>query len=68
MTATTRDSHRSLPKTSLTIRLQIGVLLVGEGHLSGVRHLLLVLLEEFGVDLHLRGSKSGSCNEFLFCC
>lgn len=68
MTATTKDSHRSLPKTSLAIRLQIGVLLVGEGHLRGVRNLLLVLLEKFGVDLHLRGSKSGSGNEFLFCC
>lgn len=46
-------------------RLQIVVVLVGKRHLSGVGHFLLVLLEELGVDLHLRGSESGSGNEFL---
>lgn len=62
-------SHGTLrdhpPIASLTIRLQIVVLLVGKRHLSGVRHFLLVLLEKLGVDLHLRGSESGSRNEFL---
>ena len=45
--------------------LQIGVILIGQGHLSGILHLLLVLLENSLVDLDLRRSQSGGGDEFL---
>lgn len=46
-------------------RLQISILLVGQRHGSGSRHLLLVLCHELAVDSDLRRSKSRSSNEFL---
>lgn len=46
-------------------RLQVGVVLVGERHLRGILHLLLVLLHELGVDLDLWGSESRGGDEFL---
>jgi hypothetical protein len=45
--------------------LQVGVVLVGQGHLGGVLHLLLVLLEHGLVDLDLGGRKGGRGDEFL---
>jgi hypothetical protein len=45
--------------------LQIRVVLIGQGHLSGVLHLLLVLLENSLVNLNLRRSQSGGSDEFL---
>lgn len=45
--------------------LQVGVVLVGEGHVGGSLHLLLVGLHGGLVDLDLRGSESGGGNELL---
>lgn len=45
--------------------LQVGILLVGERHVGGRLHLLLVLLQNGLVDLDLRGSEGGSGNKFL---
>lgn len=44
--------------------LEVGVVLVGQGLVSGGGHLVAVLLHEGGIDLHLRRSKGGSSNEF----
>jgi hypothetical protein len=53
-------------KTPLSNRnLQIRIFLIGQRHLGGVLHLLLVLLKNGLVDLDLRGSKGGSSDEFL---
>lgn len=53
------------PGRFLTMYLQVGVLLVGQGHLGSILHLLLVLLEDGLVDLDFRGSQSGGGDEFL---
>jgi len=44
-------------------RLKVGIVLVGEGHVGGILHLLLVLLENSLVDLDLWGSKGGGSDE-----
>jgi hypothetical protein len=62
--ATRKNRRKILQRLAFTSRLQVGVVLVGEGHLSSVGHLLLVLLEELGVDLHLGRSESRGGNEF----
>lgn len=46
-------------------RLQIWVLLVWQGHLGSVLHLLLVLLKNCLVDLDFRRSEGRCGNEFL---
>jgi hypothetical protein len=48
--------------------LQIGIILVGEWHLSSILHFLLVLLEEGLVDGGSWGGKGGSSNKFLIVC
>jgi hypothetical protein len=48
--------------------LQVGIVLIGQGHLSGVLHFLLVLLEDSLVDLDLGRSQSGGGDEFLRPC
>jgi hypothetical protein len=45
--------------------LQVGVVLVGQGHLGGLLHLLLVLREHGLVDLDLGRRKGGGGDEFL---
>jgi hypothetical protein len=47
------------PRGELWNHLQIGVVLIGQRHLGGVLHLLLVLLEHSLVDLDLGRRKSG---------
>lgn len=47
------------------MRLEVGVLLVGERHGGGILHLLLVLLHGGLVDLDLRRGESGSSDELL---
>lgn len=47
------------------MRLDVGILLVGERHVGGIGHLLLVLLEDGLVNLDLRGSESWCSNELL---
>lgn len=61
----TRADIRSPPKTSSRTNLQIRVLFVGQGHLGGLVHLRLVLLEDLVVDLHLGRGQGGGGNEFL---
>jgi hypothetical protein len=46
-------------------RLEVGIVLVGEGHVGGGLHLLLVLLENSLVDLDLWGSKGGGSDKVL---
>lgn len=46
-------------------RLEVGIVLVGEGHVGGLLHLLLVLLENSLVDLDLWGSEGGGSDEVL---
>ena len=46
-------------------RLQVGVLLVGQRHVGGGLHLLLVGGHGLLVNLNLRGSKGGSGDELL---
>ena len=60
-----RQSHVGGLDASCLSYLQVGVVLVGQGHLSGVLHLLLVLLEDSLVNLDLRRSQSGGGDEFL---
>lgn len=43
--------------------LQVGIILIGQGHLGGILHLLLVLLENSLVNLDLRRSQSRGSNE-----
>lgn len=50
------------------VRLQIGVLLVGERHLSSVLHLLRILGQQLGVDLDLGGSEGRGGDKVLFGC
>jgi hypothetical protein len=45
--------------------LQVGIILIGQRHLSSVLHLLLVLLENSLVNCDLGRSQSGCGNEFL---
>jgi hypothetical protein len=45
--------------------LQIGIVLIGEGHVGSVVHLLLVSSELLVVDGDLGRSESGSSNELL---
>jgi hypothetical protein len=45
--------------------LQVCILLVGQWHLGGILHLLLVLLEHGLVDLDFWGSQGGGSDEFL---
>jgi hypothetical protein len=45
--------------------LQVGVVLIGQGHLGGIVHLLRVLLENGLVDLDLWGSEGRGGDEFL---
>jgi hypothetical protein len=45
--------------------LDVGIVLVGQRQIGGLRHLLLVLLENGLVDLNFRWSESRSGNEFL---
>ena len=47
------------------MRLKVGILLVGQGHLGGIGHLLLVLLEDGLVDLDLGRCESWGGNELL---
>jgi hypothetical protein len=49
----------------LTSCLQVGIVLVGEGHLGGFLHLLLVVLHGGLVDLDLWGSEGGCGDEVL---
>jgi hypothetical protein len=49
----------------VTSCLQVGIVLVGEGHLGGFLHLLLVVLHGGLVDLDLWGSKGGCGDEVL---
>lgn len=51
-----------------TSYLQVGIILIGEGHLGGLLHLLLVGLHGGLVDLDLRGSESRCGNELLGVC
>jgi hypothetical protein len=46
-------------------RLEVGIVLVGEGHVGGGLHLLLVLLENSLVDLDLWGSEGGGSDKVL---
>lgn len=46
-------------------RLQIGIILIWKRHLCSIVHLLLVLLEEGGIDGCGRWCESGGGNEFL---
>lgn len=45
--------------------LQVGIILVGQRHLGGSGHLVLVLLEHGLVDLNLGRSQGGGSDEFL---
>jgi hypothetical protein len=47
--------------------LQVGVILIGKGHLSSILHLLLVLLKQGLVNGGGRGSQGGCGNKFLSC-
>ena len=47
------------------MRLEVGIVLVGQGHVGGGLHLLLVLLENSLVDLDLWGSKGGGSDKVL---
>lgn len=49
----------------VTSCLQVGIVLVGEGHLGGFLHLLLVVLHGGLVDLDLWGSEGGCGDEVL---
>jgi len=49
----------------VTSCLQVGIVLVWEGHLGGCGHLLLVALHGGLVDLDLWGSKGGCGDEVL---
>jgi hypothetical protein len=49
----------------VTSCLQVGIVLVGEGHLGSLGHLLLVSLHGGLVDGDLWGSKGGCGDEFL---
>ena len=48
--------------------LQIGVIFVREGHVSGFLHLLVILIKKRLVDGGGWRSKGGSSNEFLPLC
>lgn len=58
-------SDTSWTRWSGVNRLQVGVVLVGQGLLGSGLHLLAVLLELLVVDLHLGGSKGGGGDELL---
>jgi hypothetical protein len=61
-----RDAtHYSAWASAALVYLQIGVILIRQGHLGGVLHLLLVLLEHSLIDLDLGRRKGGRGNEFL---
>jgi hypothetical protein len=45
--------------------LKVGIVLIGEGHVGGLLHLFLVLLEDSLVDLDLGRSKSGGGDKVL---
>jgi len=49
----------------VTSCLQVGIVLVGERHVGGLGHLLLVVLHGGLVDLDLWGSKGGCGDEVL---
>jgi hypothetical protein len=61
-------THYSAWASAVLVYLQIGVILIGQGHGSGVLHLLLVLLEHSLVDLDLGRRKGRRGNEFLDDC
>lgn len=52
----------------VTSNLQVGIVLIGKGHLGGSLHLLLVGLHGGLVDLDLRGSKGRCGDEVLNVC
>jgi hypothetical protein len=52
-------------KRAQRANLQIRIILIGEGHLSGLSHLLLVLLEKGLVDGSSWRCERGSSNKFL---
>jgi hypothetical protein len=51
-----------------TSNLQVGIILVGKGHVGGSLHLLLVRLHSGLVNLDLWGSESRGGNELLEFC
>jgi hypothetical protein len=51
-----------------TSNLQVGIILVGKGHVGSSLHLLLVGLHSGLVNLDLWGSESRGGNELLECC
>lgn len=58
--------QRTRPSRVVRNRSEV-VVVVGKGRLSGLVHLILVLLEEGLVHLHLRRSQGRSGDEFLIC-
>ena len=58
-----RDSNRN--GNGVSRHLQIWILFIGQWHLDGISHLLLVLGQERLVDLNFRRSKSWCSNKFL---
>jgi hypothetical protein len=56
-------THQSPPEASSWTYLQIGIVLIGQRHLGGVLHLLLVLLKHSLVDLDLGRRKGGGGDE-----
>ena len=46
-------------------QLQVGVILIGEGHLGSILHLLLILLKQGLVDGCSWGGEGGCGNEIL---
>jgi hypothetical protein len=63
-----KDRQCVIMRGTVTSCLQVGVILVGKGHLGGLLHLLLVVLHGGLVDLDLRGSESRGGNELLEGC